>query len=247
MKRREAPEEEGAPETPAWIVSYSDMVTLLLAFFVLLQVFAKEQDPELLQKGRGGFRRSIQQYGLPQWLFGKDTFSVADYKKKIHPTEEDNKTPKQRIIDAEDRRIRQVFQDLKQQIDTETKENISDPVNVVDIPVRFKRSQASLDAAARKALSDLVVNIKQNYTEEQVKIYLVGMAPDESPGEGRWILSARRARAAQEFMKRAFSDDTTTGDWNMISWGSGAGRLYDSSSRGSDNRTFIRIAIHQGH
>ena len=32
--------EDGAGGPPGWIVSFSDMVTLLLAFFVLLQTFA---------------------------------------------------------------------------------------------------------------------------------------------------------------------------------------------------------------
>jgi chemotaxis protein MotB len=43
-KKRQEEEPEG---TPAWIVSFADLITLLLAFFVLLQSFAKEQDPEL--------------------------------------------------------------------------------------------------------------------------------------------------------------------------------------------------------
>ena len=33
--------DDGKPKVPGWIVSFSDMITLLLAFFVLLQSFAK--------------------------------------------------------------------------------------------------------------------------------------------------------------------------------------------------------------
>ncbi len=172
---------------------------------------------------------------------------MGDYRKKVYPTEKDDKTRRQRIIDAEDRRIRQIFQDLKRQIDTETSESLSAPTNVINMPIRFERSQASLDASGRKALNDLAVRIKQILARGQVKIYVVGLAPDEPPGEGRWVLSARRARAVHEFLEQRLSGETTTGGWNLVSWGAGAGQAYDSRSRGTDDRIFIRIAIHRGH
>ena len=44
-QERTRPKQDKGNSVPAWIVSFSDMVTLLLAFFVLLQSFAKVQDP----------------------------------------------------------------------------------------------------------------------------------------------------------------------------------------------------------
>ena len=48
---RKKPQEE-QDKVPAWIVSFSDMITLLLAFFVLLQSIALEQDPALFHMGQ---------------------------------------------------------------------------------------------------------------------------------------------------------------------------------------------------
>ena len=40
-KKREQPQEdEGGPSAPFWMVTYSDMVTLLLTFFVMLMAMA---------------------------------------------------------------------------------------------------------------------------------------------------------------------------------------------------------------
>jgi len=47
--------EEGSPKVPAYIVTFSDMTTLLLTFFVMLLSLAKMQDPELFNKGLGYF------------------------------------------------------------------------------------------------------------------------------------------------------------------------------------------------
>ena len=62
MNKDDAPvqEESAADEVPAYIVTFSDMVTLLLTFFVMLLSLATMQDPELLNKGRDSFVESLQ-------------------------------------------------------------------------------------------------------------------------------------------------------------------------------------------
>ena len=78
-KKRQEEEAEGAP---AWIVSFADMITLLLAFFVLLQSFAQEQDPELFHQGQGSFRRSISGFGIPDLLLANLSFFLVPRRKR---------------------------------------------------------------------------------------------------------------------------------------------------------------------
>jgi flagellar motor protein MotB len=105
------PQEDNAPETPAWIVSFTDMITLLLAFFVLLQSFAKEQDPELYRQGQGAFKRSIAGFGIPNILFGQPELISGPANKKRYPTKEsDEKKKSPRVIDNKDAAIRQAFE-----------------------------------------------------------------------------------------------------------------------------------------
>ena len=51
MSRKRKSSEEGKLPVPAYIVTFSDMITLLLTFFVLLLSMASEQKEELFTAG----------------------------------------------------------------------------------------------------------------------------------------------------------------------------------------------------
>ena len=70
MKLRKKAVEGGGPKVPGYIVTYSDMVTLLLTFFVMLLSLSNVQDPELFNKGRDSFLESLRCIGLGI-LFGR--------------------------------------------------------------------------------------------------------------------------------------------------------------------------------
>ncbi len=56
--------EESSAKVPAYIVTFSDMVTLLLTFFVMLLSLSQIQDPELFDKGRDSFVESMENFGI---------------------------------------------------------------------------------------------------------------------------------------------------------------------------------------
>jgi flagellar motor protein MotB len=236
--------QEEAEGTPAWIVSFADMITLLLAFFVLLQSFAKEQDPELFQQGQGAFCRSISGFGIPDLLFGKPQHISGLMNKKRHPTEEskDSKINRQRVIDIRDAKIRQAFERIKEAIDTKTSKKVPDPTNIMSTPIRFEPGSAVLDTAARKYLVDLAGELGRNLNPKRVRFVIIASAPDYPEGKSRWTLSTVRSQAVSEYIKSVLAG-VSEQQWTLIPMGNGTSAPQDPNQTTTTREEFVRIVI----
>jgi flagellar motor protein MotB len=53
------------PDSLAWMMSYADMATILLAMFIVLSTFAKDQTGISLYYGTGSFREAVANFGVP--------------------------------------------------------------------------------------------------------------------------------------------------------------------------------------
>lgn len=56
-------EHDHGPGTPPWLISFGDMMTLFLCFFIMLVTMAKTQDAGLMAKGLGPFIASLEMSG----------------------------------------------------------------------------------------------------------------------------------------------------------------------------------------
>ncbi len=238
MSRFEENTGDDEPKTPAWIVSYSDMVTLLLAFFVLLQAFAEEQDPELFRVGQGAFQRAIAGFGIPNWLFGREQSLGVDRKPKFS-TEESEKPQKKRVMDARDEKIRQIFDDLKRMADTHADNDRGNPATVIKTPIRFGRSQTALDDHAMQYLDGVCQNIRYGVREGDVTVYVVASAPDVRPGRKQWFTAARRAWEVRRYVSSRLNEQLGAKSMEIISWAEPA----DPTGAGAGDAQFVRIAI----
>ncbi len=70
MTRESKQKQRSSPKVPAYIVTFSDMVTLLLTFFVMLLSLSTVQDPEMFNRTRDAFVEHINCFGLGM-LIGK--------------------------------------------------------------------------------------------------------------------------------------------------------------------------------
>ncbi|MCD6365807.1 MAG: OmpA family protein [Planctomycetes bacterium] len=237
MPRRKKPEEP-KQGTAVWIVSFSDMVTLLLAFFVLLQTFAKAQDPDLFYAGQGSFQRAISGFGLTSWFKGRMANPIADYHKLKYPTSiKADRDSTDRLIDPNDERIREMFKDISDALDVKAEDMAADTVTVIVTPIRFEPSDAELNEQAMKYIEALAGDIKQS-AHRDVNIYVAGLAADEKNKRRRWMLSARRAARVQLVLSEALASDQNR-KWLVDSWGAGAGEAFGVDAKGA----YVVIAI----
>jgi hypothetical protein len=222
--RKTASSEGDANAPPAWIVSFTDMVTLLLAFFVLLQAFAHVQDPALFFVGRDAFKRAIAGLGIPGWLLGKDEKVRHDYLKVKHTMEEaEQKVPRNRVLDAQDEEIRQAFATIEDRMETSASDITEKLVERRMLALEFSGDSRSLAPGAVKELESIAVSLRQNMRYRGLTVYVISLSPDGKDTADRLLASSLRAGAVEDVLTRACGQAPAEFGWKFESWGAGGG------------------------
>jgi hypothetical protein len=159
VKNKPAAEEQGE-RAPLWIISFADMISLLMAFFVMLLTMASTKSGKLVNEGEGifeatifGFKKSIEGFGVPEIFGGKPgqygTPGEAlyfDSHKTYYAVKGDETTD--RTIDAAEERIRRVFNRLGRHATTSKSQLQWGQPDFVVTPIAFKQGQYVLDETA---------------------------------------------------------------------------------------------------
>jgi flagellar motor protein MotB len=242
--KKKAEHEESGEKVPPWIVSFADMITLLMSFFVMLQTMAADQDATLLGASRESFRRAIAGFGMPDLFFGKDPGSGHDYRKLKYPMEEANEEVKNksRVIDAEDDRIRQLFGEICKEMEVGTSNPSRENISPIVAPIRFKPGESTLDEAERRTLQNLAGTLASELAPGQCRIDVVARCLEPAPSQKQWSLSARRAHNVATALKEALESGGRHG-WEVFSWGCGSGRqdLWPEGAASRDSAVWIGV------
>jgi hypothetical protein len=220
----------GEPEPgslPSWVVSFGDMITNLLACFVMMQAFATTRDRTLFNAGMGSYRRAIEQCGLPDWLFGKQTGPEFNYRKIKYPTPNDDTkddADRSRIIDMQEDQIRQAFAQMSEALETAGQEVDDKLLGLRRLDVKYPPDGVELDAAARGAIGQLTAELRQGLAGRKARLCVIGVVAQGGADSQRWVLSARRARRAEQYLRAELAADIRAGKLELMSWGAGEGQ-----------------------
>jgi chemotaxis protein MotB len=232
LKRPRLIIEEGGAKVPGYIVTFSDMVTLLLTFFVMLLSLASTQDPELFNKGRDSFLESIRYIGLGVFFERGEITNLGD-PKTMHYINNPDEVAERRTIDARAEELRRILEQLKQMTTIVPSQIVAERTSFSVANVHFSPGSNDLDEPARKFLRGFCLDLQQNMGRKPVELYVLGLASDGKNDRERWLLSARRAGTVADFLRITLSAaggsqsrrSLTAGQskWSVYSWGAGPG------------------------
>ena len=232
MKRPRLIIEDGGPKVPGYIVTFSDMVTLLLTFFVMLQTLATTQDPELFNKGKDAFLESIRYIGLGVFFGRGDIAQLGDLK-TMHYIKNPDETFKGRTVDARAEELRRIIEKLKQMTTIIPSQIVAERTSFSVANVRFSPGSDGLNEPARKFLRGFCLDLQQNAGQKPVDLYVLGLASDGKNDREKLLLSARRAGTVADFLRITLSESggrqtlhSLAGGqskWSVYSWGAGPG------------------------
>ena len=246
MSRKKVAEE--AVQVPLWIITFSDMTTSLLTFFVLLLSMGQMRDETLFDHGQAltflesvkvgfGFRKGVD--------FGE--LKIRHY---IPPP---NELPDGRNIDAKGEEISQILSELSRSMNTLPPVIYSQKTNFIVTDIHFTPGQTNLDDAASKFLKEFCRDLNLGIDGKPGMLYVLGLAPDEKTEREQWLLSAQRAEAVAGFLRDNLN---LAGDlqkrpdlfetpprWSVYSWGAGPGGDWVGPDSLMSQRSQILIAV----
>jgi len=232
LRQRRQIVEDGPPKVPSYIVTFADMITLLLTFFVMLLSLAEVQDPELFNIGRDAFLESIKYVGLGA-LFGREEVPHFGYRKERHFIANPDESTAHRTIDAEAEEIRRILEQVKQHATIMPLQIGAKRTDFSVVNVQFSPGRAALNELAKEFLTGFCRDLQQDLSYEPVDLYVLGLANDEKSEKEQWLLSARRAQTVADFLRDtllAASGSSKGPDvpwdrskWHIRSWGAGPG------------------------
>ncbi len=250
MIRKSKKTEEQGPKVPGYIVTFSDMVTLLLTFFVMLLTLADVQDPELFDKGRDSFIESLRYVGLGA-LIGRHDKPNLGSTKSIYYISDPDPTSKDRIVDAKAEELYRIFEKLKQSTTTMSSRLTAERVNFSVTNIHFSVGSMKLDKSAMAFLTEFCRDLRFGTGGKPGMLYVLGLAPDGTTEKEQWILSARRAEAVARFLRNTLEsaagpqrgNSESRLNWSVHSWGAGSGGQWADSDSFISERSQILIAI----
>jgi chemotaxis protein MotB len=232
LKRKKQQIKEEGPKVPAYIVTFSDMTTLLLTFFVMLLSLASVQDQALFRTGRDSFRFSLDSLGLGMLLGREQKPDLGNLKIRYSIIDPD-KLSKDRSINTKEEKIRKIFNELQKSMTAMPSEIAPEKNDFTVTNIRFARGDARLDESAKQFLGGFYSQLQQNYGSRLVKLYVLGLAADQTGEKEKWILSAMRAKAVADYLQGIISSgpgfqaqrgtSNKWSNWSVYWWGAGPG------------------------
>lgn len=191
--------EEGGGGAPEWMVTYGDMVTLLLTFFVLLLTFMEPKEEDLVQQLMQALREEFGYEGGARQIPSDDTEAIKNvplqqilqipiHPEDLSPTDEDGPRGQQNTVT--NIRNREYFAKGGR--------------------VMFPELSAEMPAEERARLAEYAEKLRGHTTMIEIRGHSSKRPVDGSGFSDHYSLSYARARAVLEVLLEAGIDERRT-------------------------------------
>ena len=231
--------EESKPKVPGYIVTFSDMVTLLLTFFVMLLSISSATDPEMFHVSRDAFVQHINSFGLGM-LFGKKVAPNFAAEKTKHFIKDPDEIFPVRTIDVNEENAQRIFNKVAQTMKTQPSHIVAEKTSFSVTAIDFSSGQAHLNVSAKNFLTQFAMNLQQKRNLGKIKLYVLGLAGEEKTEKKQWILSAKRAQSVADFLNGILP---TQFHCPIYSWGAGPGGAWVTDDSPVSEQSHILIAV----
>ena len=240
MSRKKNQGGEG-PKVPAYILTFSDMVTLLLTFFVMLLSMADTQvEDHKFMAGQSSIRRALADFGLAGYLVNQSSGPQFEHPKPAYNVDEGKDEKEDRSIDSKTEMLRRILLEIETKMKISPSQIDGYSKTYMPMEIRFARRSSELNEAAQKELQLYWNQLKTSTAGQEPMLYILGLAAEESDSMVQWKLSALRAQAVKEYL------ETLNAGQNKIPifcWGSGGGGEWVGQSGLVTQQTQIMIAL----
>lgn len=239
MSRKPKPEEPKVG-APGWIVTFSDMITLLLTFFVLLVSMADKQvEDHKFMRGQVALRQAFTAFGLPGFPIRRGG-SQMDHQKSKYAVPDGQDEKEDRSLDAETEMLRRVLMDIETMMTISPSQIAGLNKKFIPTNIKFPAGTSLLTSDAKEKLLTLCEQVTINYSGQDPIIYVLGLAAGEKDTQAQWALSAERAQAVADDIRAQLPAHLK---WPIFCWGAGSGGEWTGRSGQVTERTEILIAV----
>jgi hypothetical protein len=253
-----SPEER--TQIPRWIVTFSDMTTNLLTFFVLLLSLGQVRDDSPFDEGN-----RLSHYFLQSVKAGFGFRDAAQFEyESIRHAVKEPELPQGVTRDAREQRTRRLFATLRRSMETRPSQLTAQGVSFSLANVTFAPGETTLDPAGRQWLSRFAADVQQSLDPATTLLYVVAVTGPETadavratgsgaPMHASPLLAARRSWAVADYLRRCLSGPTRVRTseaendlntaWRVFWWGAGPGADWAGQDRLPAGQSQILIAI----
>ncbi len=236
MKRGNHTIEDDTPKAPAYIVTFTTLTALLLAFFVVLVSMGTIRDDTLLDEGEGGGWSFLESFKSGFGASKKLDVGSAYYYAVENPEEDDDG----RTLDAASERVRRILKKAASFGDVAPSPITAEKVNFALTDIHFTGYEVAISAQAERFLKEFCSSLLLDESPANVRLCVLCLGNRDQPREKELVLAARRAKAVEDFLRANLPE---TGKWSMYSWGTGAESIWTAGDTTVSTQPQVLIAI----